>query len=155
VTRRWRLAIRLASVGLGLLAVALLAGRLLLTPAQGDVLVLLSARVPDRIGASQVELHSSSGWTSRGRVEAHSVPRAPETATAVQASAPTGDYDALRIGGRVLPARFTVQRSMLATILVPVAGGQPVPGGVYAGSEAVSLASTNWPGSCGPCRRSR
>ena len=67
------------------------------------------------------------------------MPRAPETATAVHAAAPIGDYDALRIGGRVLPARLTVQRDMLATVLVSVARGQPVPDGVYASGEAVSL----------------
>jgi hypothetical protein len=42
MTRR-HLAIRLGIVVLGLLVAGLLAGRLLLTPTQGNVLVLLSA----------------------------------------------------------------------------------------------------------------
>ncbi len=130
---------RLGIVVLGLLAIGLLAGRFLLTPTQGNVLVLLSARQSDHIGAMTVEAHSASGWRALGSVKAVSVPRAPATATAVQASAPTGDYDAIRLGGQVLPARFTVQRDLLATVLVSVSGGRPAGNGVYAGSEAVSL----------------
>ncbi len=139
MTRRGHLAIRLAFLSLGLLIVGLLAARLLITPTQGDVLVLLSARAPDRIGSSRVELYSNSGWRSLSRVEARTVPQAPDTTIAVQATAPTGNYQALRIGGKVLSARLTIQRGVLATVLVAVSGGQPVPNGVYAGSEAVSL----------------
>ena len=113
-----------------------LAGRLRLTPTRGSVLVLLGARQLDHIAAMPVEVHSASGWSSLGSLRAGAVPRAPATATAIQASAPAGDYDAIRLGGRVLPARFTVRRDLLATVLVAVAGGQPAASGVYAGSEA-------------------
>src|SRR5258708_6618731 len=136
---RWHLAVRLGIVVLGLIVVATVAGRFLLTPTQGNVLVLLSARQPEHIGAMPVEAHSASGWRSLGSLHAMTVPRAPATATALQASAPTGDYDAIRLSGQVLPARFTVQRDLLATVLVSVAGGRPAANGVYARSEAVSL----------------
>jgi cytochrome c biogenesis protein CcmG/thiol:disulfide interchange protein DsbE len=137
--RRGRLPVRLAIVVLGLLVAGLLAGRLLLTATHGSVLVLLSARQADHVGAMPVEAHSAAGWRSLGSLRALAVPKAPATATALQAGAPGGDYDSIRLGGQALTARFTVQRDLLATVLVSVAGGRPVANGVYAGSEAVSL----------------
>jgi cytochrome oxidase Cu insertion factor (SCO1/SenC/PrrC family) len=136
---RSHILMRLGVVVVGLLAIGLLADRLLLTPTHGTLLLLLSARQPDHIGTMPVEAHSASGWWSLGSLQAVAVPKAPATATAIQTSAPTGDYDAIGLGGQVLPARFTVQRDLLATVLVSVAGGRPVANGVYAGGEAVSL----------------
>ncbi len=136
---KWLRPLQLMSIVLGLGVAGLLAGRLLLTPAPGDVLVLLSAQQPDRVGASELALHSSSGWQSLGRLGGRPVPKAPDTTTALEAAVPTGDYDALRFGGRVLAARITVRRSVLATVLVGISSGQPVKDGIYSGTEAVSL----------------
>src|SRR5207302_10760473 len=84
-------------------------------------------------------LHSSSGWTMLGSFNARSVPIAPQTANLLQASAPVGAYDALRLGGEAIPVQVQVDQKLLAPILVAVAEGKPVKQGVYAGSESVSL----------------
>lgn len=131
--------IQTAAVLAGVAIVAVLGLRLLLTPASGTVLVLLSARQPDHVSGVPVELHSSGGWVGLGRISDHSVPAAPETAQVAQASVPAAEYDALRFGGEVLPARFRVQRGLVAPILVTIASGRPLPAGIYAGSEGVSL----------------
>jgi cytochrome oxidase Cu insertion factor (SCO1/SenC/PrrC family) len=131
--------VQLGSAAVALSIVALAVGRLLFTPTQGDLLVLLSARAPDRVGASSVEIHSRSGWESLGGFGRLQVPKAPNTAAALHASIPVGSYDALRLGGEVLPARITAQQNVIATVLVAISGGRPVQRNVYAGSEAVSL----------------
>ena len=77
---RW-LAIAAGTVTLA--AAVLLAGRLLLTPVEGDVLILASARQPDHLAASSLELHSSSGWTTLGTFSSRSVPPAPQTVTLI------------------------------------------------------------------------
>ncbi|MBJ7596785.1 redoxin family protein, partial [Candidatus Nephthysia bennettiae] len=127
------------ALGIALILAALLGGRLLLTPARGDVLVLVSAQRPDRLPVSTVALHSAAGWADVGASSAHTVPAAPQTATLVQASVPVGSYDAVRLGGETLPVQVQVQRTALAPILIAIASGRPVKQGIYAGSEAVSL----------------
>lgn len=136
---KWLRPLQLISIVLGLGVAGVLAGRLLLTPAPGDVVVLLSAQQPDRLGVSELAIHSSAGWQSLGRLGTRSVPKAPDTTTAAEARVPTGNYDALRLGGRVLAAHITVQRGVLATVLVAISDGQPVEDGIYSGTEAVSL----------------
>jgi cytochrome oxidase Cu insertion factor (SCO1/SenC/PrrC family) len=133
---RW---LQLSAVSLGLAFAALLGARLLLTPVKGDVLILVSARQADRLPASAVTLHSSSGWTMLGSFNARAVPTAPQTANLLQASAPVGAYDALRLGGEAIPVQVQVDQKLLAPILVAVAEGKPVKQGAYAGSESVSL----------------
>jgi cytochrome oxidase Cu insertion factor (SCO1/SenC/PrrC family) len=120
-------------------SVAVMAGRLLLTPVQGDLLVLASAPKPDRIAASTVELHSSTGWTTLGRFTARNVPGAPETVTLLETKIAVGPYDAVRVGNDVLPVRVTVQPTVLAPILIGVTSGRPLKQAIYAGSESVSL----------------
>ncbi len=133
---RW---LQLSAVSLGLAFAALLGARLLLTPVKGDVLILVSARQADRLPASAVTLHSSSGWTMLGSFNTRAVPTAPQTANLLQASVPVGAYDALRLGGESIPVHVQVDQKLLAPILVAVAEGKPVKQGVYAGSESVSL----------------
>jgi hypothetical protein len=74
--------VRLGIVVMGLLVIGVLAGRLLLTPTRGSVLVLLSGQQPDHIGTMPVEVDSASGWSWLGSIRAGAVPRPPATATA-------------------------------------------------------------------------
>jgi cytochrome c biogenesis protein CcmG, thiol:disulfide interchange protein DsbE len=119
--------------------VVIIAGRLLLAPVQGDLLVLASASSADRIEASTLELHTSAGWATVGRFAAHTVPAAPATTTLLESKAAVGPYDALRIGNEVTPIRIDVKQTVLVPILIGVAGGRPLKQAIYAGSEAVSL----------------
>jgi cytochrome oxidase Cu insertion factor (SCO1/SenC/PrrC family) len=114
-------------------------GRLLVTPVQGDLLILASAPTADQIAASSIELHSPAGWTSLGRFAARDVPAAPKTVTLMDSKAAAGPYDAVRIGTEVVPIRVNVRRTVLATMLIGVTAGRPLRQGIYAGSEGVSL----------------
>jgi cytochrome oxidase Cu insertion factor (SCO1/SenC/PrrC family) len=114
-------------------------GRLVLSPVQGDLLVLASAPAADRITASSIELHSPAGWTSLGTFAARDVPAAPKTVALLDSKAAAGPYDAVRIGTEVLPIRVNVQQTVLATLLIGVTAGRPLKQGIYAGSEGVSL----------------
>jgi len=138
MSRRAR-GVYIASVAIGVAMLVLIGGRLLLTPVEGDLLVLASASKADRIEASTLELHSSAGWTPMGTFTAHDVPAAPETVTLLETKAAIGPYDEIRIGSDVVPVRITVQQTLLAPILLGIAGGRPLEQGVYAGSESVSL----------------
>ncbi len=117
----------------------LIVGRLLLTPLQGDVLVLASGPQPDHLAGSSLELHSSSGWTVLGSFPGSPVPAAPKTVTLLTARAPVGSYDRLRSGNLELPVRMTVQQNVLAPVLIGVADGRLSKDSIYAGSESVSL----------------
>lgn len=133
---RW-LAIAAGTVTLA--AAVLLAGRLLLTPVEGDVLILASARQPDHLAASSLELHSSSGWTTLGTFPSRSVPAAPQTVTLIESRAPVGFYDDLKVGNLVLPIQMHIQPNVLAPALLGVTDGRPAMESIYAGSESVSL----------------
>lgn len=117
----------------------IVASRLLLTPVQGNVLILLTAKQADRVGTTSVDLHSADGWTTLGTVSAQVVPKAPDTTEALQAKAPVGSYDRLRLGGQVLPLTLTVQKDVLNPVLVGISEGRPMPDGIYGGNDAVSL----------------
>ena len=135
----WSRWLQLAAIGLGLAIVGLLGAGLLLTPVKGDVLILVSARQAERLPASTVALHSSSGWTTLGSFGSRDVPAAPQTANLLQASVSVGAYDSVRLGGATLPVQVQVDRKVLAPILVAIADGRPLKQGVYGGSESVSL----------------
>ena len=130
---------QVASLGLAAVVASLLLARLLVTPATGDVLILASARQADHVQAGTVELHGRSGWLRLGTFSAGSVPAAPQTSTLVSAQAPVGTYDQVRIAGKKYVAPLTVQRTLLATVLVAVEEGLPADSGFYAGSQDVSL----------------
>lgn len=123
------------AIGVG----AALFGRLLLTPVTGQVLLLLTAKQPDRVAATSVDLHSPLGWTSLGSIPARAVPKAPETAEAFLARVPVGRYDQVRLSGVSVPVVLTVQKDFLNTLLVGVSGGRPIPNSAYGGTQAVSL----------------
>lgn len=117
----------------------LVAGKLLLTPVHGDVLVLASAPQPDQLAGSSLELHSSSGWMALGSFPGNPVPAAPKTVTLLQARVPIGSYDRLKLGNLELPLRMSVQQKVISPVLIGVAGGRPAKERIYAGGESVSL----------------
>ncbi len=133
---RW---LSVAALVVAITGLVLIAGRVLLAPVQGDLLVLASAPKTDRIEASTVELHSSAGWTTVGRFAGHTVPPAPATTTLLESKAGVGTYDAVRIGNEVVPIRIDVQQTVLAPILIGVSAGRPLKQAIYAGGENVSL----------------
>ena len=138
MTRRLRLTQVVALVTVAVIA-AFLAGRLLLTPVEGNLLLLLTAKQPDRIAITSFDLHSSQGWTNVGTVSARAVPKAPDTSEAVLTKVPVGYYDRVRLAGLAVPIAFTVQKDILNPLLVGISDGRPMPDGTYGGNEAVSL----------------
>lgn len=136
---RHRQFIQITALTMAIAIAAIVAGRLLLTPVQGNVLLLLTAKQPDRIGATSVELHSSGGWTTLGNLPAQAVPQAPDTTEALSTKAPIGNYDRVRLAGQALPITLTVQKDILNPLLIAIAQGRPMPDGTYGGSDAVSL----------------
>lgn len=138
MTRHGRL-LQIGAIAMTVAIAAILAGRLLLSPVEGNVLVLLTARQSDRISASSVDLHSSGGWTALGTVSTRTVPAAPSTTEALLAQVPVGNYDRVRIAATEVPIMLTVQKDILNPVLVEISGGRPMLDGTYSGSEAVSL----------------
>src|SRR5438132_9215363 len=138
MTRRIRLNRWAALVVATGVAVAVF-GYLLLIPARGEVLLLLTARQADRIAATSVDLHSAQGWTGMGSIPTRAVPKAPETAEAFTTRVPIGSYDRVRMAGVSMPVAFIVRKDLLNTLLVGISGGRPIPDGAYGGSQAVSL----------------
>src|SRR5712692_8561488 len=118
---------------------AVVFGHLLLTPVTGQVLLLLTARQPDRVAATSVDLHSAQGWMSLGSIPARAVPKAPETAEAFVARVPVGSYDRVSLAGASVPVAFSVQKDILNPLLVGVDAGRPLPDSAYGGTQAVSL----------------
>jgi cytochrome oxidase Cu insertion factor (SCO1/SenC/PrrC family) len=144
---RW-LSVVACSVGAG--AAILAAGRFLLSPVQGDVLVLASASQPDHLVGSSLQLRSSAGWKTLGTFTGSPVPAAPKTATLLEAKAPLGSYDRLRLGNVELPIRLTVQQNLVAPVLIGVKGGRPANESIYAGGESVSLGLSELSGQLKP-----
>src|SRR5712692_3570211 len=138
MTRRTRL-VQWAAPAVAIGVAAGVFGYFLLTPARGEVLLLLTARQADRVAATSVELHSAQGWMEMGSVRARTVPKAPDTAQAFTARVPVGSYDRVRMAGVVVPVALTVQKDLLNTLLVGISGGRPMSNSAYGGSEAVSL----------------
>lgn len=130
---------QIAAVVVGALILAGLLARLVLTPASGTLLVLASARQPDHVQAMSLAVHSAAGWGSLDSVPARTVPAAPNTVKLAELTISVGDYDSIRLGGQTYPAHLSVRKGLLSPLLVGVAGGRPMPSGIYAGSESVSL----------------
>lgn len=136
--RRRRL-VQIAALVTAIAIAAIVAARLLLTPVEGNVLVLLTAQGPDRIRTTSVDLHSAGGWMTLGTLSGQSVQKAPATTEALLAKAPVGSYDRIRLAGQILPLTLTVQKDVLNPVLVGITDGRPIPDGVYGGNQAVSL----------------
>src|SRR5712691_11176526 len=138
MTRRTRV-VQWAAPAVAIGVAAAVFGYFLLTPARGEVLLLLTARQAERVAATPVELHSAQGWIGMGSIRASTVPKAPETAEAFTARIPVGSYDRVRMAGVSVPVALIVQKDLLNTLLVGISGGRPMPYSAYGGSEAVSL----------------
>jgi cytochrome oxidase Cu insertion factor (SCO1/SenC/PrrC family) len=138
MTRRTRV-VQWAAPAVAIGVAAAVFGYFLLTPARGEVLLLLTARQAERVAATSVELHSAQGWIGMGSIRASTVPKAPETAEAFTARVPVGSYDRVRMAGVSVPLALNVQRDLLNTLLVGISAGRPMPNSAYGGSEAVSL----------------
>jgi cytochrome c biogenesis protein CcmG, thiol:disulfide interchange protein DsbE len=136
---RRRRQLQIGALATAVAIASILAGRLLLTPVEGNVLLLLTAEQPDRIAATPVDLHSAQGWMTVGSVSARAVPKAPETTEALVAQVPVGIYDSVRVSGAILPINLIVQKDVLNPVLVAISGGRPIQGGTYSGNQAVSL----------------
>jgi len=133
---RW---IQLAALAVAVAGAAMLLGYLVLTPARGNILIVASGRQADMVNAGSVDLRSGGSWMRLGSFSPLAVPAAPESTSLVQGTPAVGTYDAIRVDGQVLPAQIQVDPSVLETVLVAFAGGHPVTGGVYAGTQAASL----------------
>ena len=106
---------------------ALFAGRLLLRPAPGSVLLLASSRASDQVAAGLLQLHSAEGWIPLRDAPSVQIPKAPATATLVETDVPARAYDGVRWGGSFLALRFTITRDQLTTLLIGVEDGRPAP----------------------------
>src|SRR5205807_6535874 len=122
MTRRIRLN-RWAALVVATGVAAAVFGYLLLIPARGEVLLLLTARQADRVAATSVDLHSAQGWMTLGSIPARAVPKAPETAEAFLARVPVGSYDRVRLAGVSVPVALAVQKDILNPLLVGVDAG--------------------------------
>jgi cytochrome oxidase Cu insertion factor (SCO1/SenC/PrrC family) len=138
MTRR-TLLLQWAALAAAIGVAAIVFGHLLLTPVTGQVLLLLTARQPDRIAATSVDLHSAQGWMTLGSIPSRAVPKAPETADAFLARVPLGSYDRVRLAGVSVAVALGVQKDILNPLLVGVDAGRPLPDSAYGGTQAVSL----------------
>jgi len=100
----------------------------------GTLLVALSSRAGDRIGDTNLQLHSAAGgWSELAQVKAGTVPAAPATRQAAQVAVVPGDYDAVRLAGRDLKARIGVRAGLVEPVLITLVGG--LPDAAYAGNS--------------------
>ena len=119
--------------------VVLVLSGVLLAPVRGDVLVLASARQSDYLAGSTLQLHTPSGWTSLGIFPGVNVPAAPKTVTLLEARAPVGSYDSLKVANQELSVSISVQQGGLNQILIGVVDGGASTASIYVGNESVSL----------------
>lgn len=137
-------------VGAALIA-ALTAGWLLVSPATGNVTIMVAARQPTSLAPTHFAVHSPTlGWRELGQSASAQVPASPATRILLRAHVPLGDYDRIRIGPSDLPIRMRVEATILAVVLVAVDGGRPIPEGIYAGSSNVSLGLNELAGNLKP-----
>src|SRR5258708_13781558 len=108
MTRR-SLLIRRSALAVAIGVAAALLGHLLVTPATGDVLLLLTARQPDRIAATSVDLHSAQGWMTLGSIPSRPVPQPPDTAVAFLTRLPVGGSAPARLPGVSSAASLALQ----------------------------------------------
>ena len=81
----------------------------------------------------------AGGWTTVGQVSGN-VPAAPEQSQLVAATMPVGDYDAMRLGSQTAePVTLSIAANQVEPLLLGIADGHVVSGGVYAGNDEVNL----------------
>jgi len=109
-------------------------------PASGSLVLLVAGHSQGRLQAATIDLGRQGTWLRLAGKVSVGVPAAPATRLVARASAPAGPYDAVRVGGREVPARVQVAPGGVTPVLIAVDGGQPVTGGVYSGTDGVNLA---------------
>jgi len=132
---------RLRALGIGVVAVLAALGFLaafvgIKGPSSGGgvLLLSLSSRSGDRLGDTQVLIHSArGGWSALAHVDNVTIPAAPNTHKAAQADVAPGEYDGLRLAGRDLAAPIRVTAGQVEPVLVAVSGG--VPQDLFAGNQ--------------------
>lgn len=133
---RW---LMVAAWAIAVAVVVLVLSGVLLAPVRGDVLVLASARKSDYLAGSTLQFHTPSGWTSIGIFPGVNVPAAPKTLTLLEARAPVGSYDTLKVANQELSVSISVQQGGLNQILIGVVDGGASTASIYVGNESVSL----------------
>lgn len=106
---------------------------------QGTLLLMVSGRAASHLQIGQVSVHSGSGWHDVASGFSGNVAAAPGTTSVARVSLPAGTYDRLRVDGRVLDLRATVDAGRVEPVLVAVAGGRPAAEGTYAGDGQVNV----------------
>lgn len=111
--------------------------------APGTVVLLLASRSGEALEPASVTIGGMH------RVVAGEAPRAPEMRTVMQVSVPPGRYmvSVDRLPG---PVPLQVAPNQVQPVLLAVAGGRVVPGGVYAGGENLNLGLSELGGQLAP-----
>jgi cytochrome oxidase Cu insertion factor (SCO1/SenC/PrrC family) len=78
------------------------------------------------------------------------VPAAPEIRKAAEATLPPGRYSGIQLGDASLPADIVVSPGLVEPVLLGVSHGEAVPGGVWAGNDAVNLGLSELAGKLTP-----
>ena len=100
----------------------------------GTLLVELSSKSGDRLGDTQIQLHSAKGgWSSLAHLDNTAVPAAPSTVKAADANVAPGSYDGLRLASAELRVPIQVKAGQVEPVLVVISGG--VPQAAYAGDQ--------------------
>ena len=109
-----------------------------LQPATGTLLVLGSARSPDRLAPTTLGLHNNSGWSVLGSVSG-SVPAAPEQRELLALQVAVGAYNGVRFGADEQPVAISVLAGMVEPLLLGIESGRLIIGAAYAGNDQVNL----------------
>src|SRR5216683_4319201 len=109
-----------------------------LQPATGTLLVLGSARSPDRLAPTTLGLHDKSGWSVLGSVSG-SVPPAPEQRELLALKVAVGDYNGVRFGADEQPVAISVVAGKVEPLLLGIESGHLIIGAAYAGNDQVNL----------------
>lgn len=105
----------------------------------GTLVVVAAARTEDSVTASTLALHRAGGeWVTAGTISGP-VPAAPSPRQMLTASLAVGAYDAIRLGADTAPAPITITANQVEPLLLGIATGRLISGGVYAGNDDVNL----------------
>jgi cytochrome oxidase Cu insertion factor (SCO1/SenC/PrrC family) len=128
-----------AAIAVAVLAIAIALLIPLLAPARGSLLVLASAEAEAPAAIGPIDLTQGGSWLRVGGGRSTTIPTSPQTTTLAGAEVAAGRYTQLRIGDTLLLGSIDVAPGRVETVLVPFAGGRPLAGSLYAGTEAVNL----------------
>jgi cytochrome oxidase Cu insertion factor (SCO1/SenC/PrrC family) len=111
-----------------------------LQPATGTLVVIGAGRSATTLPSSTLDLRQPDGsWVPAGTV-AGNLPAAPDQAQLLEVALPVGDYTGLRLGGGAgHDVSIKVLAGQVEPLLIGIASGSVIPGGVYAGNDDVNL----------------